>query len=201
MRPDEVKHVADSIRRLKGIRVHGFKESGKFPGDKMLVFSFQEREHHVSQYEQAVGKIAKLTGAHGHQFESLGICSLCYGALKGPDGHYHSIRSSFGPGAAEGCCCQCLEERGGTCTLKRIEARKGQVEQFKLLDAFKKGTRASFRKLLKTNKAGAKRYVVEWIKAGSDGRSRVRPILDPGFVEDLDALAKKLVARRRASKT
>jgi hypothetical protein len=114
VRIDEAKHLAELLKPITNVRVLGVKSVGD---GKALVISIDRRGRvQIANPENAVGKVAKAAGAHGHAFERLDICSACFHKLKSEDRHYHMGQAlDASTGMLQPICCRCVKRQGKVC--------------------------------------------------------------------------------------
>lgn len=101
----EARELAAKLKGVKHVRVVGYRSKLE-----ALVITIREREVAIREGDNALGKIAKASGVHGHVFATLNICGECYHRLRAEsDGHYHERMVEYGKtsATAEPVCCRC----------------------------------------------------------------------------------------------
>lgn len=105
--------IARKIRAIPNVQVIGVKT---IKGERALIISINRRgKKAILEADRAVARVAKAADVHGHWFEKLNVCSLCYNELTAGDGHYHSIRTRLG--YTEAVCCNCVIKSGAICSI------------------------------------------------------------------------------------
>lgn len=131
MNIDEAKMLAAKLKNVPDVVVLGVRT---VEGERALVLRVKRRKLQVSNPENALGKIAKLTNIHGHRFVTINVCSQCYreGLQNTMDGHYHEVQREFSTtsAGAEPICCRCLKRNGVDCARAGFY-RKAQRESAK----------------------------------------------------------------------
>lgn len=94
--------------RAGGMRVLGLRPL-KGPDRRAIVLMVKGIEMSIRRLED-LRTVFDRAGVRGARYQQFDLCSLCYGRLRAPDGHYHErvVEYSQTSAGAEAVCCHCV---------------------------------------------------------------------------------------------